>query len=255
MKVSSPLAMIRNRLQRERIYCTAEYWDAKATEHEGDAASMWPNNNLNALYYEEIAETYASKLPGFSGLEVLEVGCGTGRNTKFLADRGAKVTGVDFSEKAVARARERFEGEPPFFRVQSVFAIDDDGRFDLVVSWGTLTIACRERAQLEDVMRRLRRALKPGGRVLLLEPIHKGPLHRVLKMREREFLEVMRGAGFRIDDVHHMHFWPARLALAFVPWPESVTRPVYFGGQWIMKHVLRQRRGGDYQAILATNPA
>lgn len=252
MKVRSPLAMIKNRLQREKIYCTAEYWDAKADEHDGDAASMWPNNDLNALYYDEIAETYASQLPDFSGLDVLEIGCGTGRNTKFLVDRGARVTGVDFSAKAIERARKRFEGDNPQFRVQSIFEIDDDKKFDLAVSWGTLTIACRERAQLEDVMRRVHRALKPGGRVLLLEPIHKGPLHRVLKMNGREFRKVMRTAGFTIDHVHHMHFWPARLALAWIPWPGQVTRSVYFGGQWIMKNLLRERAGGDYQAILAS---
>jgi SAM-dependent methyltransferase len=247
--------MIRNRLHRESIYCTAEYWDAKALEHEGDAASMWPNNNLNELYYEEIAQIYEQLLPGLRGRKVLEIGCGTGRNTRFLVQQGAEVVGIDFSAQAIERARKRFEGGGPEFRVRSIFALDDIAQYDIALSWGTLTIACRTAGQLADALGRFRRALSPGGRILLLEPIHAGALHRVLAMTQGQFIEQMKAAGFRIDHVQHMHFWPARLALAFAPLPRAVTRPVYFAGQWVMHNVLQGRAGGDYQAILATAAA
>lgn len=39
------------------------------------------------------------------GLKVLDVGCGTGRHALRLARRGARVTGVDFSEGMLAKAR------------------------------------------------------------------------------------------------------------------------------------------------------
>lgn len=39
------------------------------------------------------------------GLDVLDVGCGTGRKTLALAAAGARVTGLDFSEQMLARAR------------------------------------------------------------------------------------------------------------------------------------------------------
>lgn len=244
--------MVVNRWNREKIYCTAEYWDSKATEQRGDAVSMWPNNCLNAHYYEEIAATYAKHFPDLAGKRVLEIGCGTGRNCRLLASRGADVTGIDFSAKAVEIARSQSSGENPQYRVQSIMDIDDRDAYDVVLSWGTITIACTHREQVADLMRRLAASLRSEGQMLLLEPIHKGFLHRVLAMDLADFLGVMRSAGFRIAEVHHMHFWPTRLLLAYVPWPPPITTPIYRLGQGIMESVFRGRAGGDYQAVLAS---
>ena len=41
------------------------------------------------------------------GLKVLDMGCGTGRHTLWLAQSGAKVTGIDFSEAMLDKAREK----------------------------------------------------------------------------------------------------------------------------------------------------
>jgi malonyl-CoA O-methyltransferase len=42
-----------------------------------------------------------------AGRRVLEVGCGTGRNTAWLAERAAEIVGLDFSEEMLTRARAR----------------------------------------------------------------------------------------------------------------------------------------------------
>jgi ubiquinone/menaquinone biosynthesis C-methylase UbiE len=42
-----------------------------------------------------------------AGLDVLDVGAGTGRHAIRLAERGARVTAVDFSEQMVERARQK----------------------------------------------------------------------------------------------------------------------------------------------------
>jgi ubiquinone/menaquinone biosynthesis C-methylase UbiE len=39
------------------------------------------------------------------GRKIVEVGCGTGRNTTWLAERAAEIVGLDFSEEMLARAR------------------------------------------------------------------------------------------------------------------------------------------------------
>src|SRR4029077_227297 len=41
------------------------------------------------------------------GLDIVDVGCGTGRHAVRLAARGANVVGVDFSDGMLARAREK----------------------------------------------------------------------------------------------------------------------------------------------------
>lgn len=251
MKVSGIVAMVRNRANRESLYSTAEYWDAKARTYSDKSASMWPNNHLNAYYHAEQIAVIENCLSDVRRLRILEVGCGTGRMSEYFASRGASVLGFDFAATAIDIARRHAHGGNPAYRVQSVFDLSDRAAFDVVVSWGVVTIACRTRADLLDAMKRLRAALVQGGKALFLEPVHRGFLHRVLNMSLREFRNVMSEAGFKVTDVTHLHFWPARLALCYFVWPKPITAVGYHAGQLIMK-LSSNRAWGDYQAIYAT---
>ena len=53
------------------------------------------------------AETLRQTNLSLVGRTVIEVGCGTGRNTAWLAERAASIVGMDFSEAMLARARDR----------------------------------------------------------------------------------------------------------------------------------------------------
>lgn len=68
----------------------------------------------NATFWDEKFDKRESSLLGPEGMvvkysellkpgTVLDIACGDGRNTMFLADKGFEVTGVDFSEKALDR--------------------------------------------------------------------------------------------------------------------------------------------------------
>jgi hypothetical protein len=65
-----------------------------------------------------------------------------------------------------------------------------------------------------------------------------------------EFLSVMRQAGFTIQAVSPLHFWPVRLALAYIPWPKRVTALLYYFGQTAMK-LPGLSSLGDYWCISA----
>jgi 2-polyprenyl-3-methyl-5-hydroxy-6-metoxy-1,4-benzoquinol methylase len=69
-----------------------------------------------------------------NGLTVLDAGCGTGYLSKKLRDRGALVTGIDFSERMIEIARTQHPDMD--FRVDSCSELTtiDDGRFDLVIA-------------------------------------------------------------------------------------------------------------------------
>jgi 2-polyprenyl-3-methyl-5-hydroxy-6-metoxy-1,4-benzoquinol methylase len=241
--------MWKDRLNRQAVYTSAEYWDKKATEHEGDATSMWPNNNLNYYYHREQTELMERFLPDARGLSVLDLCCGTGRTSRFLAGQGAQVLGIDFSPKAIDIARRLSPGDNPGYRLQSIYDLDEKARFDLAVTWAATAMACKNRTDLLNVLVRLRRAMKPRGRVLLGEPIHRGFLHRVLNMNAGEYCAVMRQAGFSVLKVHHLHFWPMRLLLAFQPWPKPITTAGLYLGKGIMA-LSDNRMFGDYQVFL-----
>ena len=59
---------------------------------------MWPNLALNDLYEQEQWEFISAHLPNVDGLSILDIGCGTGRLSRFLAAKGAHVTAFDFAE-------------------------------------------------------------------------------------------------------------------------------------------------------------
>lgn len=250
MKTRGLRAALANRLRREQIYSRPDYWDGKAREYSGRAVSMWGNNHLNELYHREQMRQLEDLLPDVLGRVLLDLGCGSGRLSRHFAELGARVVGVDFSADTIALARSQSSGPNPEYRVQSVFDLADEAAYDLVISLGTLVVACRDRGALLDAVRRLRAALKPGGRLLFLEPVHRGPLHRVLNLSLREFLDVLREAGLDPSRIRHLHFWPARVLLAYWTWPRWFTRLVHNMGNLVLVRLLRRRRGGDYHAIL-----
>src|SRR6185436_14705264 len=56
------------------------------------------------------AEVLRKTTIDFGGRRVIEVGCGTGRNTEWLAERvgeAGEIVGLDFSEQMLAKARRR----------------------------------------------------------------------------------------------------------------------------------------------------
>ena len=142
MKVSGLRAMIKNRWNREAIYCKAEFWDAKAEEYEGAAVSGWANRTVNAFYDAREFELLDRYFPQLEKTTVLDIGCGTGRIARSLAARGASVVGIDFSAKAIQLAKHHTAADNPTYRVQSVFESNGQDRFDVALSFGCLSVAC-----------------------------------------------------------------------------------------------------------------
>jgi 2-polyprenyl-3-methyl-5-hydroxy-6-metoxy-1,4-benzoquinol methylase len=242
--------LISQRRNRETLYNKAAFWDAKAEAYEDSAVSMWPNKSLNQLYDVEQKQLISHCIGPTHGYSVLDLGCGTGRFSRWFASQGARVTGIDFSAKALSIAENQPTENKPEYRRSSVFQLEETDSFDIVFVWCVLTMACRDKEQLLDALIRIRNALRANGRLLITEPIHQGFLHRVLDMDLPEFLAVMREAGFDVKVVTPLHFWPMRLVLAYMPLPGWLTIPCYHFGQALMK-IPGFSGLGDYWAILS----
>lgn len=67
-------------------------------------AKDWHLDHLDDDWWVAGTTAFAELLP--SGAHVLDIGCGSGLKSKFLIDKGLRVTGIDFSENLLAIARE-----------------------------------------------------------------------------------------------------------------------------------------------------
>jgi SAM-dependent methyltransferase len=99
-----------------------------------------------------------------NGMAVLDAGCGTGYLSKKLHERGAKVTGIDFSDRMIAIARGRYPEID--FRVDSCseLATAADKQFDLLVS----NYVLMDTPDLYGAMAAFYRVLRPGGVAVLI---------------------------------------------------------------------------------------
>ena len=66
-------------------------------------AEDWANDHKSDDWWLEGTTRFASLLP--RGARVLDAGCGSGQKAKFFHERGARVLGIDFSEKLLEIAR------------------------------------------------------------------------------------------------------------------------------------------------------
>ncbi|CAB5079521.1 hypothetical protein D3OALGA1CA_434 [Olavius algarvensis associated proteobacterium Delta 3] len=124
--------------------------------------------------------------PDIRSLRILDVGCATGRLLEQLAEAGARdLFGIDLAPRILEVARKRFSG----LGVSAVFSTADaedvlpwdDDFFDTVTLTGVLHHFFRPR----DALAEIRRVLRPGGRLLIIDPCFFPPVRGILNLALR----------------------------------------------------------------------
>lgn len=119
---------------------------------------------------------YAFHLLGdVNGKTILEYGCGDGKNTVALSDRGAKVIGLDLSPELLEIAQERLlanQHHETMLVLGSAHALPfPDESIDIIFG-----IAILHHLDLELASREIQRVLKKGGRGIFQEPLRNSNL-------------------------------------------------------------------------------
>ena len=105
---------------------------------------------------------FLEMLPDVEGLSGLDVGCGEGHNTRLVAERGARVTGIDISGTFVRHAEEEEKREPRGIRYERASAVGlpfEEASFDFATAFMSLM----DIPETERVLPEVFRVLKPGG--------------------------------------------------------------------------------------------
>jgi SAM-dependent methyltransferase len=105
------------------------------------------------------------QLPSLEGLRVLEIGCGRGGFSGYLASRGAELVAADLSPAAVEMTNRRLA---PHDNAEALVAdIEampfDRGSFDLVVSLDTIEHVPHPTRAIAELVR----VQRPGGKLIL----------------------------------------------------------------------------------------
>ena len=106
-----------------------------------------------------MSEQYGKYLQWLSkGSKILDLGCGSGRDSKFFIERGFDVTPVDGSGEMCLRA-EKIIGKK--VRKLTFDELDYDGVFDGV--WACASLLHVKKDEMNETLKRVSRSMKPDG--------------------------------------------------------------------------------------------
>jgi len=137
------------------------YYAARANEYE--RIYYKPERQTDLARLRELIPAY------FAGRSVLEIACGTGYWTQFIAQRALKVTATDINPEtlAVARAKDIPAGRVEFAVADIHYLPPDYGGF--TGAYAGFWWSHMRRADCRSFVESLHRALVPGAVVVFLE--------------------------------------------------------------------------------------
>jgi SAM-dependent methyltransferase len=224
-------------------------FDAVATRYDETFTSSKVGRAQRASVWRELAKTFRP------GERILEIGCGTGVDACFLAERGVRVLACDSSSEMIRVATRRIQEnghqklvQPLLLPAEDIATLPTDAWFDGAFSnFGALNCVADLRPLAWDLAQRLR----PGGIALLcwmgsccwwemIWYLARGNGHKAFRRWNRN------GATARIADGAsvQVYYPPVRLlARTFAPQFRltsfqgiGVAVPPSYTEQWVRRH-------------------
>jgi SAM-dependent methyltransferase len=157
------------------------WWESHPMEYEWDGHGVEPGTQeffdavdarflaSAATYLPSTPEPFGALIPyaDLPGLDVLEIGVGSGTHAALLARTSKTFTGVDLTQHAVdlTRQRLRLRGLDGDVRRMDAEALEfPDDSFDLIWSWGVI----HHSSQTSRILEEMGRVLRPGGRAIVM---------------------------------------------------------------------------------------
>ncbi|WP_426427751.1 class I SAM-dependent methyltransferase [Staphylococcus equorum] len=129
-------------------------------------ADLWETGKPN----ESLLKVYQNYPNIFKG-KVIDLGCGEGRDTIFLAQKNIDIVGIDISHSAIDKAKEKIQecdGEKSIFHTGNVLYLNNfkNETFDLAMNMGCLHMINKNEDRLSHI-KNVNRVLKFGAYFLV----------------------------------------------------------------------------------------
>lgn len=213
----------------EHVRANREYWDAMADDWVAPGERRWTRDTPTWGVFDRPQSEVPFLPDDLDGLDAIELGCGTGYVSAWMARRGARPVGVDNSAAQLATAR-RLQDEHglrfPLLHGNAEQVPYPDASFDLAVSEYGAAIWCDPYAWIPEAARLLR----PGGRLVFLcnsvlsmlcapEDAEEQPTERMLRpqlglhrivwpegavefhLGHGDMIRLLRTSGFEVEDL------------------------------------------------------
>ncbi len=199
--------------KNELDYSMHRYYEQRASEYDNwyDRRGRYSDPKTNAAWHAQVAELsrqitrFGETLNKGPEARVLDLACGTGKWTPFLArplHEQARLVAYDYSPAMLAETQARLEDEDPEVSSKVSFVRGDaynlpfaESSFDCIFLGFWLSHVPRERVY--PFFGEVKRVLKPGGKLLIFDsllapgkqadnvqqrPLNDGSQHQVLKI-------------------------------------------------------------------------
>lgn len=167
------LDLIRGLQEKPQPFTPGEplFWDDPHISAQMLKAHLNPDNDLASRRPQTIQKSVdwlIASLGLQAGDSVLDLGCGPGLYAARLAERGLRVTGVDYSRHSIDYATEfaRRNNLEIHYRYQNYLTLDDENLYAaaLLIYGDFCPLSPEQRSRL---LGNVHRALKPGGHFVL----------------------------------------------------------------------------------------
>jgi SAM-dependent methyltransferase len=154
---------------RLMISSTPDPYDYRTVRHAYDTvaedyATYLPDTRAETPLDLAMVDAFAEAVTSGADARVLDAGCGTGRMSRYLAEQGCLVEGIDLSPGMIAMARRDHPGLP--FTVGSLTDLPyPNDRFAGVMLW--YSIIHTPPAGQACIFAEAARVLRPGGHLLI----------------------------------------------------------------------------------------
>jgi tellurite methyltransferase len=131
---------------------TRPFWEDAYDDLDGPGAFGSPSSEIIEL---------ADLLP--ANAQILDLGCGDGRNAVYLAERDFQVTAIDVSPRAIRKLQHNASSRGAVIKteVQDLRDFTIDGSYNLIIAHGCLHLV--EHVHSSRLLREMKGATQPGG--------------------------------------------------------------------------------------------